>query len=50
MTSNERIPPKTNPELIPANQTTPPSDFEPERDGALAWMAMRMRQTNPEEV
>lgn len=27
----------------PANASTPPDGFDPDRDGAAAWLALRMR-------
>ncbi|MEL6997528.1 MAG: hypothetical protein AAFP68_04635 [Pseudomonadota bacterium] len=50
MTNSEHTPPKTNPELIPANLSTPPDGFEPERDGAATWLAMRMKHANPDDA
>ena len=28
----------------PANQVSPPDGFDPDRDGAATWLALRMRR------
>lgn len=33
------------PVLLAANMVTPPDGFEPERDGAATWLAMRMQRS-----
>ena len=34
----------------PANMSAPPDGFDPERNGASAWLAMRMHESEIEQV
>lgn len=36
--------------LEPANTSTPPDGFDPARDGAATWLALRMRRANTDET
>ena len=33
----------------PANSVTPPDGFDPDRDGAAAWLALRMQRPESPE-
>ncbi len=36
--------------LEPANVSTAPDGFDPNRDGAAAWLALRMRHSGIDEI